>query len=59
MPFSYFDTLAKIYRKDKATREVSETFVEVVQNIKVDMANKLMIVNSDDKNSSGETNSST
>ena len=59
MPFPYFDILAEIYGKDRATGEASETFVEVVQNIEVDMVNESLIVDSDDEDGGYETHSGT
>ena len=57
MPFPYFDILAEIYGKDRATGEASETFVEAVQNIEVEMANEPLIVDSDDEDGGCETHS--
>ena len=47
--------LVEIYGKDKATREISETFVDVVKNIKVEMTNELMLLDNDD-GGGGESN---
>ena len=55
VPFPHFDILAKIYGKDKATRKVSETSIDVVKNIKVEMANEPIFLDSDDDNG-GESN---
>ena len=33
MPFPYFDILAEIYGKDRATRKASETFVIATNNM--------------------------
>ena len=43
--------LAKIYGKDKAIREVRETFVDAIKNIEVEMANEPMLLDSDDNGS--------
>ena len=56
MSFWHFDILARIYGKDRATREVSETFVDAIKNIEVELANELMIVDSDEDDGNG-TNS--
>ena len=51
--------LIEIYAKNKATGETSKTFVDVVKNIEVEMANELMIVDSNDDDDDSESNSRT
>ena len=55
MPFPHFDILAKIYGKDRAIGEASDTFVEVIQNIEIEMVNEPLIIDSNDEDGGCET----
>ena len=53
MPLPHFDILIEIYGKDRAIGEASETFVEAIQNIEVELANEPMTIASDDDDNGG------
>uniref|UniRef100_A0A803N8N9 Myb/SANT-like domain-containing protein n=1 Tax=Chenopodium quinoa TaxID=63459 RepID=A0A803N8N9_CHEQI len=46
--FPHYETLAEIYAKDKATGEVSESFVGAIDNMNVEIANQSMTIESDE-----------
>ncbi|XP_021746136.1 uncharacterized protein LOC110712017 [Chenopodium quinoa] len=48
VPFPHYETLAEIYAKDKATGEVSESFVGAIDNLNVEIANQSMTIQSDE-----------
>lgn len=48
VPFPYYDMLAEIYGKDRATGEPSESFMLATQNISVEMTHESVTLDSDD-----------
>uniref|UniRef100_A0A803N0B5 Myb/SANT-like domain-containing protein n=1 Tax=Chenopodium quinoa TaxID=63459 RepID=A0A803N0B5_CHEQI len=48
VPFPHYETLAEIYAKDKATGEVSKSFVGAIDNMNVEIANQSMTIESDE-----------
>ncbi|GAB4849140.1 hypothetical protein Ancab_040157 [Ancistrocladus abbreviatus] len=53
--FLYFDILAEIYGKDRATGEISESFVQAINNIDVEIENEPMTFDSSDDDVGGES----
>uniref|UniRef100_A0A803LZ68 Myb/SANT-like domain-containing protein n=1 Tax=Chenopodium quinoa TaxID=63459 RepID=A0A803LZ68_CHEQI len=54
VPFPHYETLAEIYAKDKATGEVSESFVGAIDNMNVEIANQSMTIQSDEDDDANE-----
>ncbi|XP_057807730.1 uncharacterized protein LOC131022301 [Salvia miltiorrhiza] len=48
-PFPHYDTLVEIYAKDKATGDVSESFVGAINNMDVEFANEPLVIESDEE----------
>uniref|UniRef100_A0A803N492 Myb/SANT-like domain-containing protein n=1 Tax=Chenopodium quinoa TaxID=63459 RepID=A0A803N492_CHEQI len=54
VPFPHYETFAEIYAKDKATGEVSESFVGAIDNMNVEIANQSMTIESDEDDDANE-----
>ncbi|CAO2816316.1 unnamed protein product [Amaranthus hypochondriacus] len=59
VPFIHYETLAEIYAKDKATGEVSESFVDAIEGIDQEIDKQPLIVESDEEDDVNSTNSDT
>ncbi|XP_056685595.1 uncharacterized protein [Spinacia oleracea] len=57
VPFPYYEMLAEIYAKDKATRDLSESFVGAIDNMDIEIANNTMTIDSDGDYVNSTTNS--
>uniref|UniRef100_A0A803L8V0 Myb/SANT-like domain-containing protein n=1 Tax=Chenopodium quinoa TaxID=63459 RepID=A0A803L8V0_CHEQI len=56
VPFVHYETLAEIYAKDKATGDVSESFVDAIEGIDQDIDKQPLIVESDEEDDVNSTN---
>uniref|UniRef100_A0A803LLR0 Myb/SANT-like domain-containing protein n=1 Tax=Chenopodium quinoa TaxID=63459 RepID=A0A803LLR0_CHEQI len=59
VPFVHYETLAEIYAKDKATGDVSESFVDAIEGIDQEIDKQPLIVESDEEDDVNSTNSDT
>ena len=59
VPFIHYETLAEIYAKDKATGDVSESFVDAIEGIDQEIDKQPLIVESDEEDDVNSTNSDT
>uniref|UniRef100_A0A803NE33 Uncharacterized protein n=1 Tax=Chenopodium quinoa TaxID=63459 RepID=A0A803NE33_CHEQI len=59
VPFIHYETLAEIYTKDKATGDVSESFVDAIEGIDQEIDKQPLIVESDEEDDVNSTNSDT
>ena len=48
IPFPYYDKLEEIYAKDKATRDMSESFAGVINNVDVEITKKSIFIYCDE-----------
>ena len=47
--FPHYDKLEEIYAKDKATGDISESFVGAINNIDAEISKKTMVIESDEE----------
>uniref|UniRef100_A0A803KR82 DDE Tnp4 domain-containing protein n=1 Tax=Chenopodium quinoa TaxID=63459 RepID=A0A803KR82_CHEQI len=59
VPFVHYETLAEIYAKDKATGDVSESFVDAIKGIDQEIDKQPLIVESDEEDDVNSANSDT
>ncbi|KMT01795.1 hypothetical protein BVRB_9g210770 [Beta vulgaris subsp. vulgaris] len=59
VPFVHYDTLAEIYAKDKATGDVSESFVGAIEDMDQEIANQPLNIKSDEEDDANSTQSAT